>query len=71
MPVKESVQEIEEEMFFDAMEDIQNNFMMRSQSLTQIEESKEESVEERFELPWLKDPEVKLSIWSIVKDSIG
>ena len=26
---------------------------------------------ERNELPWLKDPNAKISIWAIVKDSIG
>ena len=26
---------------------------------------------ERDELPWLKDPSLKISIWAIMKDSIG
>jgi hypothetical protein len=26
---------------------------------------------EREELPWLKDPNAKMSFWSIIKDSIG
>ena len=26
---------------------------------------------EREELPWLKDPNAKVSIWAIIKDSIG
>jgi hypothetical protein len=26
---------------------------------------------ERFELPWLKDPKIKVSIWAIIKDSLG
>ena len=26
---------------------------------------------EREELPWLKDPKIKLSIWAVIKDSIG
>ena len=26
---------------------------------------------ERDELPWLKDPNVKISIWTVIKDSIG
>ena len=26
---------------------------------------------ERDELPWLKDPNIKISVWSIIKDSIG
>lgn len=30
----------------------------------------EESLE-RDELPWLKDPNAKISFWTIIKDSIG
>jgi hypothetical protein len=26
---------------------------------------------EREELPWLKDPNAKVSMWAIIKDSIG
>jgi hypothetical protein len=26
---------------------------------------------EREELPWLKDPAAKISIWAVIKDSIG
>lgn len=26
---------------------------------------------EREELPWLKDPNAKISFWTIIKDSIG
>ena len=26
---------------------------------------------ERKELPWFKDPSIKLSVWKIIKDSIG
>jgi hypothetical protein len=26
---------------------------------------------EREELPWLKDPNAKVSFWAIIKDSIG
>jgi len=26
---------------------------------------------ERAELPWLKDPTAKFSVWAIIKDSIG
>ena len=25
----------------------------------------------RDELPWFKDPKIKISIWTIIKDSIG
>ena len=27
--------------------------------------------EERDELPYLRDPKIKISFWSIIKDSIG
>jgi hypothetical protein len=27
--------------------------------------------EEREELPYLRDPNIKISVWSIIKDSIG
>lgn len=38
-----------------------------------ISEDHEEDDEplEREELPWLKDPNAKISIWAIIKDSIG
>jgi hypothetical protein len=26
---------------------------------------------ERKELPWFKDPKIKISVWTIIKDSIG
>jgi len=35
-----------------------------------LEEDDEEPLE-REELPWLKDPNAKVSIWAIIKDSIG
>ena len=31
----------------------------------------EAEVQEREQLPWLKDPSVKVSLWAIIKDSIG
>ena len=31
----------------------------------------EEDPRERSELPWFKDPNIKVSIWAIIKDSIG
>lgn len=36
-----------------------------------IGEEEDEEPLEREELPWLKDPNAKISIWAIVKDSIG
>jgi hypothetical protein len=35
-----------------------------------LEEDDDEPLE-REELPWLKDPNAKVSIWAIIKDSIG
>lgn len=34
-------------------------------------ESDDDEVAEREQLPFLKDPNVKVSIWAIIKDSIG
>jgi hypothetical protein len=31
----------------------------------------EDEPKERKELPWFKDPNIKVSIWAIIKDSIG
>ena len=33
--------------------------------------SEDEEPLEREELPWLKDPNAKISMWTIIKDSIG
>jgi hypothetical protein len=48
------------------------------QNLTQIQEVEVEKYEgssldppEREKLPFFKDPKVKISIWTILKDSIG
>ena len=37
----------------------------------QMEEEQRVEPKERIELPWFKDPNVKVSIWAIIKDSIG
>ena len=37
----------------------------------QMEEEQRVEPKERTELPWFKDPNVKVSIWAIIKDSIG
>jgi oxysterol-binding protein 1 len=42
--------------------------------MSEGEEQKDCSLDEpkeRTELPWFKDPNVKVSIWAIIKDSIG
>lgn len=35
------------------------------------EETEEDEPLERDMLPWLKDPNVKISLWAILKDNIG
>jgi hypothetical protein len=43
------------------------------EEVTAVTESQELPLEpiERMELPWFKDPNIKVSIWAIIKDSIG
>ncbi len=36
-----------------------------------MEEVKTSAVERRDKLPFFKDPKIKVSIWGIIKDSIG
>ena len=36
-----------------------------------VQEEDDDEPLEREELPWLKDPNAKVSIWAIIKDSIG
>lgn len=43
----------------------------RSSLLKKDEEDGEIDPSERFVLPYFKDPKVKISIWTILKDSIG
>ena len=40
-------------------------------NLLQKEEVEQMDPPERFILPYFKDPKVKISIWTILKDSIG
>jgi oxysterol-binding protein 1 len=73
----------DEAAFYDALESmsgsifIQNPVEKRSQKPPSLEETKDEFAEaddeplERDMLPWLKDPNVKISIWAILKDNIG
>jgi hypothetical protein len=44
---------------------------MSIQLENQIEFDQDDDPIERDELPWLKDPNAKLSIWTVIKDSIG
>ena len=55
------------------MQSLQKN---KSLGINIQEEIKEQNLEpddphERFVLPFLKDPKIKISIWTIIKDSIG
>lgn len=34
-------------------------------------EEEEQDPPTRAELPWFKDPKIKISVWTIIKDSIG
>jgi len=59
--------------FFDALEEIERvNYKEsdngRSQSIIMMSGH---DPKQRSELPWQKDPNMKISIWSIIKDSIG
>lgn len=38
---------------------------------TSLQQEISNEPKERTELPWLKDPSIKLSIWAVIKDSIG
>lgn len=51
---------------------LENNNMdlQRAPSLANFDPANDEPLE-RIELPWFKDPSVKVSIWAIIKDSIG
>lgn len=68
--------------FYDALETMQEKMMYQSvrQPLERFaqEESKgmvlvheDDEPLERDVLPWLKDPNAKISIWAILKDNIG
>ena len=44
----------------------------RLEKLASVDEEPEDDEPlERESLPWLKDPSTKLSIWTVLKDSIG
>jgi hypothetical protein len=36
-----------------------------------LETSGDDEAMERTILPWLKDPNIKISLWSILKDNLG
>ena len=46
-------------------------FVEEAKNETQIEQIDPNEPKERTELPWFKDPGIKVSIWAIIKDSIG
>mmetsp|Transcript_15396 Transcript_15396/g.10783 ORF Transcript_15396/g.10783 Transcript_15396/m.10783 type:complete len:117 (+) Transcript_15396:257-607(+) len=57
--------------FYDAIDDIQKLSMRKSTHLDDVLQDESQELSVRMELPWLKDPNMKISIWSIIKDSIG
>lgn len=52
-------------------EDLDNLVMNKKNSFDEEEDDYDEEPLEREELPWLKDPNAKMSIWTVIKDSIG
>lgn len=63
-------------MFYDAVEFLQrNSYKSNLTALTVASQNQEldENGEpyERSELPWLKDPNTRIGLWTIIKDSIG
>lgn len=60
-----------EEVFQSAHENFMSTFTPRPKRLAIQEEEKGYLPEVRDRLPFFKDPKVKISIWTIVKDSIG
>lgn len=70
----------EDGLYFDAVEKVQRESYSRNPSHCSSKSGSDESEEgvdengeliERVELPWLKDPKTKFSIWAIIKDSVG
>ena len=74
-----------EEVFQSAHDHFVSTFLIRKPNITQFasgiaEVEEEEKVpvgdeievyEPRQQLPFFKDPKIKISIWTIIKDSIG
>lgn len=46
---------------------------INTQTVSKLDQNIDDDEEplEREELPWLKDPNAKISLWAIIKDSIG
>ena len=42
-----------------------------TKSHVSLQDQEEQDPPERFVLPYFKDPKLKISIWTILKDSIG
>lgn len=80
LPEESKVDDTEYGLFFDAVEKLhrdsyKKNPQTRSNSI--VSELPQEGFDkygealERSELPWLKDPDTKISLWAIIKDCIG
>ncbi len=57
-----------EELFYSSHQNLLTS--LQTEGVEPIQEE-EKSVEMRTGLPFLKDPKVKISLWTIIKDSIG
>lgn len=72
-------EEIEDGLFFDAVEKVQrHSYRMNPSHSSNVSSDGEQEGYDKYgelilreELPWLKDPNTKFSIWAIIKDSIG
>lgn len=80
-PISSDDSEDDDSAFYDALETMQEKMMYQSIRIPLESMSHEESKSstrvdddeplERDVLPWLKDPNAKISIWAILKDNIG
>jgi oxysterol-binding protein 1 len=52
-------------------EKLLEELVKNNQGLLDIPNQSEEDPPEREQLPYLKDPKIKISLWSILKDSLG
>lgn len=80
LPEESKVDDSEYGLFFDAVEKLHRDSYKKnpssrssSENCDTIQVGLDEFGEplERDELPWLKDPDTKISLWAIIKDCIG
>ncbi len=57
--------------FFDAFEMLQAKSFVQNKDPDQTLKRVDDEPIEREELPWLKDPNAKISFFTIIKDSVG